>query len=51
MSYKITYKDREEETLEKAESWETDDEGFLRFIDEEEETICWIARDIIAKIE
>ena len=51
MSYKVKYKDGTEEVLNKAKEFEEDGCGFFRFDNEEEETICWISSDIIAKIE
>ena len=51
MSCKVKYKDGKEETIAKAKEWELYDECFARFLDEDDEEICCINIDVIAKIE
>ena len=48
--FKVKYRDGTEEKIE-AEDWRLFDEKFVLFEDKEEDTICAIHSDIIAKIE
>ena len=41
MSYKVKYKDGTEEVIAKAKGWELYEEKMARFLDEEDEEICF----------